>query len=98
MPIRISCGLGSLTLLLDLSQTKDGKGLGRWVNNQRCCKAKGNLKKDREEKLISTGLKWSVLVTNSWQDMMHELKLYVKEKVRGVKVAVCLLASLFVYY
>jgi hypothetical protein len=56
------------------------------VNNQRSSKAKGALKKDREEKLISTGLKWSVLVTNSWEDMINELRVYVKEKVRNGNV------------
>lgn len=56
------------------------------MNNQRSSKAKGALKKDREEKLISTGLKWSVLVTNSWEDMINELRVYVKEKVRNGNV------------
>jgi len=41
------------------------------------------LKPDRDRRLVSTGLKWSVLSTNSWQDMMTELKLYVREKVRS---------------
>ena len=31
---------------------------------------------------MSTGLKWSVLSTNSWQDMMDELLLYVTEKTK----------------
>jgi len=63
-------------------KTKDGKALGRWINNQRSAKHKGNLKRDREVKLVSTGLKWSVLSTNSWQDMMEELKLYVRDKTK----------------
>jgi hypothetical protein len=63
-------------------KTDDGKALGRWINNQRSAKHKGSLKKDREVKLMSTGLKWSVLSTNSWQDMMEELKLYVSEKTK----------------
>ena len=35
---------------------------------------------------------------NSWQDMMHEFKLYIKEKVCHVEGAVHLLESLFVHY
>jgi hypothetical protein len=61
-------------------KTKDGKALGRWINNQRSAKSKGSLKPEREKRLISTGLKWSVLTTNAWTDMMEELKVYVKEK------------------
>jgi Helicase associated domain len=63
-------------------KTKDGKALGRWINNQRSAKHKGVLRKERELKLMSTGLKWSVLSTNSWQDMMDELHLYVAEKTK----------------
>lgn len=63
-------------------KTKDGKALGRWINNQRSAKSKGSLKPEREERLISTGLKWSVLTTNAWTDMLEELKVYVKEKTR----------------
>ena len=62
-------------------KTKDGKALGRWINNQRSAKSKGTLKREREIKLVSTGLKWSVLTTNAWTDMMKELKIYVDEKV-----------------
>jgi hypothetical protein len=62
-------------------KTSDGKALGRWINNQRSAKSKGSLKPEREERLISTGLKWSVLTTNAWTDMLEELKVYVKEKV-----------------
>lgn len=61
-------------------KTKDGKALGRWINNQRSAKSKGSLKKDRDARLVSTGLKWSVLTTNSWTDMMDELRTYVKDK------------------
>jgi hypothetical protein len=64
-------------------KAKDGKALGRWINNQRSAKHKGSLKKDREVKLLRTGLKWSVLSTNTWQDMMDELRLYVEEKTKG---------------
>eukprot|EP00592_Proboscia_alata_P014773 CAMPEP_0194396170 /NCGR_PEP_ID=MMETSP0174-20130528/124833_1 /TAXON_ID=216777 /ORGANISM="Proboscia alata, Strain PI-D3" /LENGTH=1160 /DNA_ID=CAMNT_0039192193 /DNA_START=129 /DNA_END=3611 /DNA_ORIENTATION=+ len=63
-------------------KTKDGKALGRWINNQRSAKSKGSLKPDRDEKLFRTGLKWSVLTTNSWTDMMNELHIYVKEKAK----------------
>ncbi len=63
-------------------KTKDGKALGRWINNQRSAKSKGSLKVEREQRLVSTGLKWSVLTTNAWTDMMEELKIYVREKVR----------------
>jgi len=62
-------------------KTTDGKALGRWINNQRSAKSKGTLKPEREERLISTGLKWSVLTTNAWTDMLEELKVYVNEKV-----------------
>lgn len=61
-------------------KTKDSKALGRWINNQRSAKTKGSLKPEREERLLSTGLKWSVLSTNAWPDMLKELKRYVKEK------------------
>jgi hypothetical protein len=62
-------------------KTNNGKALGRWINNQRSAKSKGSLKPEREQRLVGTGLKWSVLTTNAWTDMMDELKLYVKEKV-----------------
>ena len=62
-------------------KTKNGKALGRWINNQRSAKSKGSLKPEREQRLVGTGLKWSVLTTNAWTDMMEELKIYVKEKV-----------------
>lgn len=73
-----------LTALLSthVLQTKEGKALGRWINNQRSAKNKGALKEEREARLVSTGLKWSVLSTNSWSDMLNELKNFVKEKVR----------------
>lgn len=64
-------------------KTKDGKALGRWINNQRSAKHKGVLKLDRELRLVSTGLKWSVLSTNAWPDMMNELRLYVKDKTKN---------------
>ena len=63
-------------------KTADEKALGRWINNQQAAKHKGVVEKERETKLMSTGLKWSVLSTNSWQDMMDELLLYVTEKTK----------------
>ena len=63
-------------------KTKCGKALGRWINNQRSAKAKGTLKDDREVRLVSTGLKWSVLTTNSWRDMLRELQIYVAEQTK----------------
>ena len=60
-----------------------GKALGRWINNQRSAKAKGTLKDDREVRLVSTGLKWSVLTTNSWRQMLRELEIYVNEQTKG---------------
>eukprot|EP00559_Dactyliosolen_fragilissimus_P002081 CAMPEP_0184868146 /NCGR_PEP_ID=MMETSP0580-20130426/29324_1 /TAXON_ID=1118495 /ORGANISM="Dactyliosolen fragilissimus" /LENGTH=1157 /DNA_ID=CAMNT_0027368839 /DNA_START=724 /DNA_END=4197 /DNA_ORIENTATION=+ len=66
-------------------KTKDGKALGRWINNQRSAKTKGNLKPERERRLLGTGLKWSVLTTNAWTDMMEELRIYVKEKTKEGK-------------
>lgn len=64
-------------------KTPDGKALGRWVNNQRSAKAKGNMRRDREEKLERTGLRWSNTPSNSWQDMMDELQVYIDEKTKG---------------
>lgn len=63
-------------------KTRCGKALGRWINNQRSAKAKGALKDDREVRLVSTGLKWSVLTTNSWRQMLHELEIYVREQTK----------------
>jgi hypothetical protein len=60
-------------------KTKDGKALGRWVNNQRSAKSKGVLKGDREKRLVDAGLKWSVLASNSWNEMLEELRIYVTE-------------------
>ena len=66
-------------------KTKDGKALGRWVNNQRSAKSKGVLKEDREKRLVDAGLKWSVLASNSWNEMLEELRVYVSEQVRPLK-------------
>ena len=66
-------------------KTKDGKALGRWVNNQRSAKSKGNLKDDREQRLIGAGLKWSVLPTNSFNEMLDELSIYIKDQHRQGK-------------
>jgi hypothetical protein len=63
-------------------KSKDGKALGRWVNNQRSAKSKGVLKDDRENRLVNAGLKWSVLASNSWNEMLEELRIYVNEQVR----------------
>jgi hypothetical protein len=67
-------------------KTPCGKALGRWINNQRSAKAKGTLKDDREVRLVSTGLKWSVLTTNSWNQMLKELEIYVQEQTKDGKV------------
>ena len=67
-------------------KSKDGMALGRWVNNQRSAKAKGTLKDDREQRLISAGLKWSVLASNSWNEMLEELSIYIKDQHRQGKV------------
>jgi hypothetical protein len=64
-------------------KTKDGKALGRWINNQRSAKSKGTLKYDREEKLVDAGLKWCVIATNAWDVMFGELKKYVEEQEKG---------------
>jgi len=64
-------------------KTPCGKALGRWINNQRSAKAKGTLKDDREVRLVSTGLKWSVLTTNSWRQMVRELEIYVNEQTKN---------------
>ena len=62
-------------------KTKDGKALGRWINNQRSAKSKGTLKGEREQRLVNAGLKWSVLASNSWNEMLDELRIYIKEYV-----------------
>ncbi|KAG7360208.1 helicase domain protein [Nitzschia inconspicua] len=66
-------------------KTKDGKALGRWVNNQRSAKSKGTLKDDRETRLVDAGLKWSVLASSSWNDMLEELRVYISEQERAGK-------------
>ncbi len=63
-------------------KTKDGKSLGRWINNQRSAKSKGALKLERENRLVDTGLRWSVLTSNSWNKMLEELRIYAEEQVR----------------
>lgn len=64
-------------------KTKDGKALGRWVNNQRSAKSKGALKDEREKRLVDAGLKWSVLASNSWNEMLAELRIYVNEQIKA---------------
>ena len=64
-------------------KTKDGKALGRWVNNQRSAKSKGVLKGDREKRLVDAGLKWSVLASNSWNEMLEELRIYVNDHTKS---------------
>uniref|UniRef100_A0A6U5G2Q3 Helicase-associated domain-containing protein n=1 Tax=Corethron hystrix TaxID=216773 RepID=A0A6U5G2Q3_9STRA len=66
-------------------RTPDGRALGRWINNQRSAKNKNVLKPEREERLVRTGLKWCVLATNTWEDMMGELRLYVQERTKDGK-------------
>ena len=61
-------------------KTESGKALGRWVNNQRSAKGRGTLKDEREERLVEAGLKWSVMGPNSWNEMLEELRIYVKEQ------------------
>jgi len=63
-------------------KTPCGKALGRWINNQRSAKAKDTLRDDREVRLVSTGLKWSVITTNSWKYMLTELELYISEQTK----------------
>ena len=64
-------------------ETRDGVALGRWVNNQRSAKSSGKLKKEREDRLIDAGLKWSVLTSNSWNEMLEELKKYAKDQTKS---------------
>lgn len=66
-------------------KTTDGKALGRWVNNQRSAKAKGNLRADREDRLVQAGLKWSVLSSNSWNETLDELRKYINEQTKQGK-------------
>ena len=62
-------------------KTKDGKALGRWINNQRSAKSKATLKDEREQRLVNAGLKWSVLASNSWNEMLDELRIYIRDYV-----------------
>lgn len=62
-------------------KTKDGKALGRWINNQRSAKGKDQLREDREDRLVAAGLKWSVLTSNAWNEMFEELRIYINEQV-----------------
>mmetsp|Transcript_56047 Transcript_56047/g.135664 ORF Transcript_56047/g.135664 Transcript_56047/m.135664 type:complete len:1330 (+) Transcript_56047:258-4247(+) len=64
-------------------KTKDGKPLGRWVNNQRTAKSKGSLKEEREERLVAAGLKWTVQASSSWNEMLEELKVYIADKAKN---------------
>ena len=66
-------------------KTQCGKALGRWINNQRSAKSKGSLKGDREVKLVSTGLKWNVTTSNSWTQMLEQLKIYVQSQTENGK-------------
>ncbi|CAB9505394.1 Helicase associated domain [Seminavis robusta] len=66
-------------------KTKDGKALGRWINNQRSAKSKGTLKEEREIRLVNAGLKWSVLASNSWNEMLDELGIYIAEYTKDGK-------------
>ena len=66
-------------------KTKDGKALGRWVNNQRSAKSKNTLKDERETRLVNAGLKWSVLASNSWNEMLEELRVYVNDQIKQGK-------------
>ena len=63
-------------------KTRCGKALGRWINNQRTAKAKDVLRDDREVRLVSTGLKWSVITTNSWSQMLNELEIYIRDQTK----------------
>ena len=53
------------------------------MNNQRSAKSSGKLKKEREDRLIDAGLKWSVLTSNSWNEMLEELKKYAKDQTKS---------------
>jgi hypothetical protein len=59
-------------------KTKDGKPLGRWVNNQRSAKGKGTLKDDRADRLVEAGLKWTEQRSTGWTTMLQELKIYIE--------------------
>ena len=52
------------------------------MNNQRSAKSKGALKDEREERLVGAGLKWSVLASNSWNEMLEELRAYVADQIK----------------
>ena len=66
-------------------KTKNNKALGRWVNNQRSAKSKGTLRLDREQRLIDAGLKWTVLSSNSWNEMLKELSVYIEDQAKQGK-------------
>jgi hypothetical protein len=61
-------------------KTEEEKNLGRWVNRQRSLYQAGKLKKERQIDLERVGLKWSVLLTASWQTMYECLCNYAKER------------------
>lgn len=50
--------------------------LKTWVSNQRRCKKKGRLSKEREDMLNELGFEWSIVMANkrSWSEQFQELK------------------------
>ena len=58
----------------------DDKNLGRWINRQRSMYQAGKLRKDRQKQLEDIGLRWSVLLTTSWDSMYDTLCQYVEER------------------
>jgi Helicase associated domain len=63
-------------------KTKDGKALGRWVNNQRSAKGKGTLKDEREDRLVAAGLKFTEQRSAGWSLMLNELKYYIESQTK----------------
>jgi len=62
--------------------TPSGKGLGKWVSNQRQAKQDGTLKAEREAHLVSTGLNLEIQSKDyqqQWDDMFQCLLIYIEE-------------------
>jgi len=65
-------------------KTPSGKNLGPWVSSQRAAKKKGELKDDREARLVSTGLNLEMQggkehLQQLWEDMFQCLLNFIEE-------------------
>ena len=60
--------------------TPCGQALGRWVNNQRTAKSNGTLDSDREERLVSMGLRLLIVSSGEWEQSLQLLEQYAQEQ------------------